>query len=256
MPQGIKLDVASGPHDDGSGLGGRRRTHADHLAGTGRSGGVRFPARGARHVDSQRGRAARHRRHLRDHVSAGLFAQQPVADGADHLDRVRGGRRHRGAGKRDAPRGGRHGTARSRAAGLARNRLHRDVDEHLADRGVHPDSADERPDWPALPRIRHDHQRGHRDFHGGVADHDADAVRAFSQTSRSQTWLRLPRQREGLHPPQLGLQAFPGLGVAPPALGLRDCRHHRLRQRLPVHHRAQGLLPAAGHRTHDGHHHG
>ncbi len=46
--------------------------------------------------------------HLRHHVPVRLFAGQPVADGADDLHRLRGGRRHRGAGKRDAPRGRRH----------------------------------------------------------------------------------------------------------------------------------------------------
>ena len=61
---------------------------------------------------------------------------------------------------------------------------------------------------------------------------------------------------KGFHPPQLGVQAVAGMGAAASAAGLRDCHHHRLRQRLPLRHRTQGFLPAAGHRTHDGHHHG
>ena len=54
-----------------------------------------LPAQPARHLHSQPVGAALHRRHLRGDVSAGLFAQQSVADGADHFRRLRGGRRHR-----------------------------------------------------------------------------------------------------------------------------------------------------------------
>ncbi len=39
--------------------------------------------------------------------------------------------------------------------GRQRSRLHRALDEHLADRGVHPDPADGRHCRPAVPRIRH-----------------------------------------------------------------------------------------------------
>ena len=42
-------------------------------------------------------------RHFRLHVSAGLHARQFLADGADHLDRLRGRQHHRGAGKCHPP---------------------------------------------------------------------------------------------------------------------------------------------------------
>jgi hypothetical protein len=43
--------------------------------------------------------------HVRGDVAAGLHAGQSVADGADAGGGIRGGRRHRGAGKRRAPHG-------------------------------------------------------------------------------------------------------------------------------------------------------
>ena len=49
----------------------------------------------SRHDHSQRGGAAVDGRHVWRHVSAGLQPEQSDADGADDLDRLRGGRRHR-----------------------------------------------------------------------------------------------------------------------------------------------------------------
>ena len=66
-------------------------------------------------------------------------------------------------------------------AGSARNRLHRRLHEHVADRRVHPDSADGRHGWPALPRIRGHAERGHCGVAGGLADHHAHAVRALPE---------------------------------------------------------------------------
>ena len=66
-----------------------------------------------------RRRAALARGHLRRDVPAGLQPQQPHADGADHLHRLRGGRRHRDDREHLAlHRGGRqpHAARRSRAA--------------------------------------------------------------------------------------------------------------------------------------------
>ncbi len=63
---------------------------------TGHHGGVPVPAQRANHCDSQRGRADFAVGNLRRAVSVRLFDRQPVADGADHRHRFRGGRRHRG----------------------------------------------------------------------------------------------------------------------------------------------------------------
>ncbi len=100
-------------------------------------------------------------------VPAGLLARQPVADGPDHLDRLRGRRRHRGAGERHPARRGGPGPVRGRAERRAGGGLHRALDQHLANRGVHPDPADGRHLWPHLPRVR-DHPIGRRaDLAGG-----------------------------------------------------------------------------------------
>ena len=62
-----------------------------------------LPALRARHADPGGGGADLDHRHLLGDVPARLLAQHPVADGADHRHRLRGRRRHRGAGERPAP---------------------------------------------------------------------------------------------------------------------------------------------------------
>ena len=68
---------------------------------------------------------------------------------------------------------------RGRLAGLARDRLHRAVDQRLAGRGVHSAAADGRHRRPAVPRVRHHGDGGDRRLGLRVADADADAVRAL-----------------------------------------------------------------------------
>ncbi len=65
--------------------------------------------------------------------------------------------------------------------GAARGRLHRPVDEPVADRGVRPDPADGRHRRPALPRIRGDLVDRDPDLARGLADDDADDVRPPSR---------------------------------------------------------------------------
>ena len=83
------------PHHHHSRLGKRRRirAHAHHRAGG--HGDLPLPAQPRRHRHSVRRRAAFHRRHIRRDVSARLQPEQPHADGAHHLHRLRCGRRHR-----------------------------------------------------------------------------------------------------------------------------------------------------------------
>ena len=59
--------------------------------------------------------------------------------------------------------------------------VHRDLDEHLADRRVHSDPADGRHRRPAVPRIRHDAVGGDPDLARGVAGDHPDDVRAAAQ---------------------------------------------------------------------------
>ena len=114
-----------------------------------------------------------------------------------------------------------HDAVRGRAAGRAGDRLHRALDEHLADRGVHPDPADGRHRRAAVPRVRRHLQRCHRGLAGGVADHHADAVRPFPEAARSQEQHgRLYRASErGFDVAEPYVQSDAGLGAAPPAPG-------------------------------------
>ena len=69
--------------------------------------------------------------------------------------------------------------ARGGADRLARDRLHRAVDQPVAGRRVHSALADGRDHRAAVPRIRHHRDRGDRRLGLRVADADADALRAL-----------------------------------------------------------------------------
>ena len=89
--------------------------------------------------------------------------RQSVADGAHHLGRFRGRRRHRGGGEHLPARRAWRSAVRRGAQGLARDRLYGAVDLLFADRGVHSAPAHERDYRPAVPRVcahRHRVDRG------------------------------------------------------------------------------------------------
>ena len=138
-----------------------------------------LPAQSSRHRHTEPGRAALAARRRRGHVSRRVQPRQSVADGAHHLGRLRRRRCHRGGGEHLSPHRGRHGAARGGADRLARDRLHRIVDQSVACRGVHSALADGRDHRAAVPRIRHHRHRGHRRLGLRVADADADALRAL-----------------------------------------------------------------------------
>ena len=116
-------------------------------------------------------------RHARRDVSLRLLARQPLADGADHRDRLRRRRRHRHDREHRALRGGRRPAARSRAERLEADRLHDHLADGVADRRADSAAVHGRRGRAPVPRIR-DHARGDdRDFGGGVAHARADAVR-------------------------------------------------------------------------------
>ena len=130
----------------------------------------------------------------------GLQPRQPVADGADHRGRLRGGRRHRDAGEHLPPHRGRHEADGGGAEGRRRDRLHHRLDQPVADRGVHPAAADGRHRRPAVPRVRHD-----RDHRGGglglrVADADADDVLALPAARQRRARPAVPRQSRRCSP--------------------------------------------------------
>ena len=118
-----------------------------------------------------------HRRHIRGDVPAGLHARQPVADGADAFGRLRGGRRHRDAGKHRPPHG--NGRRRRMEAALEGSReigftIH--LDDAVAGGRVHSGAVHGRHYRTPAARVRGDHQRGDSGFRLRLADADADAV--------------------------------------------------------------------------------
>ena len=95
LPASVQGDPAYGfDHGHpGLGIGCRIRIDADHRAGG--VGDLSVPAQSLRDHHPQRGGATLAGGHVRRHVCAGLQPGQPLADGADHLHRLRGGRCHR-----------------------------------------------------------------------------------------------------------------------------------------------------------------
>ena len=71
-----------------------------------------------------------------------------------------------------------HGLSPFEAAirGRRRDRVHRDLDQHLADRGIYSAVADGRNRGPPVPRIRHHAVGGGPGLDGGLFDHDRDDV--------------------------------------------------------------------------------
>ncbi len=159
-------------------FGARYGADAVDLGGAGDSGRLLVPAGSAHHFHPERRRARIADRHLRSDVPAGLQPRQPFVDGADHLDGIRGGRRHRGDREHHALPGTGDAAIRCGAEGRAGNRLHRDDDEHFAGGGIHSSAADGRHRRPAVPRVRDHALRRDRHLHGGFADGHADDVRA------------------------------------------------------------------------------
>ena len=136
--------------------------------------------------------------HLRRDVPARLQPRQPLAHGAHHLHRVRGGRRHRGHRER-RPATSRRATPPLQAAlqGRQADRLHHRLHHRLAAGRVHPHPAHGRRRRPALPRVRGHAQRRHRGLGGRLADAHADDVRRACSARRRTKRPRpaLPRSR-------------------------------------------------------------
>ena len=109
-------------HDDDPRLGARRAARAGAGDGAGRAGDLPVPAQRAGDRDPERRRAGLPRRHVRRDAPARLQPEQPDADGAHDLDRLRGRRRNRDdrerlalRGRRASRRCRRHCAARSRS---------------------------------------------------------------------------------------------------------------------------------------------
>ena len=143
--------------------------------------------------------------------------------------------------------------SRPRCTGAARDRLHRALDQRLAGRGVHPDPADGRHRRPALPRVRGDARRSPSRVSLVVSLTTTPMMCARAparRTTRQRARPALPGQRARLRRgccARYERSARAGCcAIRAPMLAVTLA--HRRAQRLPVRDRAQGLLPAAGHR--------
>ena len=157
-----------------------RGIRADAHRRAGGDGDLPLPAQPGGDDHSLGRGAAVDRRHLRRDVPAGLLAEQPDADGADHFDGLRGGRRHRDDREYLALHRRRVEPDAGGAQGQRADRLHHHVADGLADRGADSAALHERRGGPALPRVRHHAGGHHSGFGRGLADADADDVLAHS----------------------------------------------------------------------------
>ena len=131
-------------------------------------------------------------RHLRRDVPAGLLARQPVADGADDLHRLRGGRRHRHDREHRALHRGGALSAGSGAARRGTDRLHHRVADGFADRCADSVALHGRHRGPAVPRVRGNAERDHSFLGHHFADADADDVLSAAASQRAgEAWAAL-----------------------------------------------------------------
>ena len=136
------------------------------------------------------------------------------------------------------------------AARRARGRLHRAVDERVADRGVHPDPADGRHRRAPVPRVRGHAVGGDPGLAGGLAHHHADDVRArCCRPQPSASAAASTAERARLRRDARAATSEPRLGAAHTRSSCCSCCSRRSRLNVYLYiDRAEGLLPAAGHR--------
>ena len=238
-------------HHDDPRLGDRRRARADADRRARRAGHLPLPAHVRGDGDSERGRAALPRRHVRGDVSPRLQPQQPDADGAHHLDGLRRRRRDRDDREHRALHRSRRGASGGGAAGIRAGWLHDSLADGVAHRRPHPAALHGRRRRQAFPRVRGHAER--HDPHLGVrlAHPDADDVCASPPAAPGVGARPLPsRGGGGVCRGGRILRPHAPLGVDAPDGDARrggcDARSYR-RARHP---RSQGLLSTGGHRPH------
>ena len=143
---------------------------------------------------------------------------------------------------------------RNAAAGGAErrraDRLHHHLADHLADRGADPAAVHGRRRRPAVPRVRDHAGGGHPDLRGGVADADADDVRAAAAARPDGAAdALLPAAQRVFDAADRALRPDAGLGAATPGRNAAGGRRHPGADRPAVHRRAQGLLSRPGYRA-------
>ena len=149
-------------------------------------------------ADDRRARLAR--RHVRDHVSDGLYAQQPDAVRTGAGDRHCGGRRDRRPGSRrdEAGQGARRRDGHDRGDGRNHRRHHRHHARLVL--GVSAERVDRRDQRPVLPTVRADDCRF--DDHLGHQRDDDDTRRGpgsifGSREARADTAIRAKKRCRG-----------------------------------------------------------
>ena len=134
------------------------------------------------------------------------------------------------------------------AEGLGADRVHHCVADRLAHRGADPVVVHGRRGGAAVPRIR-GHPGGHDSGVGGdFADPDADDVRqAAAPPDRTGAGLVLPQVGAVLSRGDRKVRHHAAFCPASPADHAAADRRHAGADLLPLHRRAQGLFPGAGH---------
>ncbi len=242
------------PHADHPRLGRRHPVHPDAHHRLGRHGDLRLPAQPLGDGDPERRRAFGARRHLRDHVSAGLQPRQSLLDGPCHRRRLRRRRCDRDAREHPSPYRGRADAEGSRHQGCGRDRLHHHLHQPVARRRLHPAAAHGRDRRAAVSRIRRHRRHDHRRFRRGLADLDPDDVRpVHAGRSGGKAWASLYALGTGVRYPAHRLPPQSRCRPSPPPHHLRRLSRHSGRDRLSLHRHSQRLLSAAGYRPHHRH---
>ena len=158
----------------------QRARHAVDAAGDRRprdGRGVRVPAAAdADHRGRHLGAAGAGRDLCRD-VARGLLDRQSVADGAGHLGRLRGRRRHRHDREHVPQSRAWHAAAPGRARRRPADRVHRGLDQPVADRGFHAADLHGRHRRPPAARVLADADLRDPGLDAGVAHGYADDLR-------------------------------------------------------------------------------
>ena len=162
IPADIEISVLSDRTADHPRQRPRHAAHAARHHRAGDAGGVPVPAPRRGDPGGRRHRAAGAGRHLRRDVGRRLLDRQHLADGAGGLGRLRGRRRHRRDRERLPQSGKGHDAAPRHHRGRAPDRLHGDLDQHLAGRGLHAAAVHGRRGRPAVQRVLADADLRHR----------------------------------------------------------------------------------------------
>ena len=249
IPSGIQLTIVTDRTETIRASVLRRADHADHVGGPGGGGDLPVPALAARHLHPGSRPASVAGRNLRRHAATRLRARQPVADGTDHRDRLRGRRCDRDDREHRALHRAGHAPAGRRLSRRGADRLHHRVADRVADRGVHPAAVHGRRGGTTVPGVRR-HPVGRRgDLGNRLADADADDVQPHPARRRRRTSrTHRPCQRSRLQRAARRLSAQPGLDIRSPDAGAAGRRRHAGGHDTALHRGAEGFPAAAGHR--------